>query len=56
MTGRMKAIHFKNRSQTRKPRPLRIQLTIITSITICAGLLSILLLNSRFSTTLYQNR
>ncbi len=40
----------------RRPRPLRIQLTLITSVTVLVGLLSILLLNSRFSYTLYQNR
>lgn len=39
-----------------KPRPLQIQLTVITSVTILVGLLSILLLNSRFSFTLYENR
>ncbi|HBL41132.1 MAG TPA: hypothetical protein DDY98_06020 [Ruminococcaceae bacterium] len=39
-----------------KPRPLQLQLTMITSATICIGLLSIVLLNSRFSKVFYQSR
>ena len=52
----MKAFFAKIRRWLTKPRPLRIQLAVITSVTVLVGLLSILLLNSRFSYTLYENR
>ena len=52
----MKAFFAGIRRWLTKPRPLRIQLAVITSVTVLVGLLSILLLNSRFSYTLYENR
>ena len=53
---KIKAFFVRIKQWISKPRPLRIQLTVITSITILVGLLSILLLHSRFSYTLYENK